>query len=156
MLPLDSRVHASLAGPFTLLETQDHQHIAYTETQRRSHLISDRNEISILAQKYAMLRAQALTPAGDPAPGGPFTGRDMSSALNWFKSSYRVSEGGQCLEVAYGWRKSSYSSDAGRQCVEIAAHPAAVHVRDSKDVEGPTFTVAPTAWSAFAAYAATA
>lgn len=40
--------------------------------------------------------------------------------------------------------------------VEIAAHPAAVHVRDSKDIEGPTFTVAPTAWSAFAAYAATA
>ncbi|MFE6986483.1 DUF397 domain-containing protein [Streptomyces griseus] len=80
----------------------------------------------------------------------------MSTALNWFKSSYSGSEGGQCLEVAYDWRKSSYSSDEGGQCVEIAAHPAAVHVRDSKDIEGPTFTVAPTAWSAFAAYAATA
>ncbi len=62
VLPLDSRSHASLDGPFTLLETPDHQHIAYSETQRGSHLISDRNEISILAQKYAMLRAQALTP----------------------------------------------------------------------------------------------
>ncbi|MFE9700190.1 DUF397 domain-containing protein [Streptomyces sp. NPDC006270] len=80
----------------------------------------------------------------------------MSTALNWFKSSYSGSEGGQCLEVAYDWRKSSYSGDEGGQCVEIAAHPAAVHVRDSKDIEGPTFTVAPTAWSAFAAYAATA
>ncbi|MDG9686120.1 DUF397 domain-containing protein [Streptomyces sp. DH18] len=80
----------------------------------------------------------------------------MSTALNWFKSSYSGSEGGQCLEVAYDWRKSSYSSDEGGACVEIAAHPAAVHVRDSKDIEGPTFTVAPTAWSAFAAYAATA
>ncbi|MEU2575373.1 DUF397 domain-containing protein [Streptomyces anulatus] len=80
----------------------------------------------------------------------------MSTALNWFKSSYSGSEGGQCLEIAYDWRKSSYSSDEGGQCVEIAAHPAAVHVRDSKDIEGPTFTVAPTAWSAFAAYAATA
>ncbi|MFE7333945.1 DUF397 domain-containing protein [Streptomyces griseus] len=80
----------------------------------------------------------------------------MSTALNWFKSSYSGSEGGQCLEVAYDWRKSSYSSDEGGQCVEIAAHPAAVHVRDSKDIEGPTFTVAPTAWSAFAVYAATA
>ncbi|MBK6045601.1 DUF397 domain-containing protein [Streptomyces sp. MBT55] len=80
----------------------------------------------------------------------------MSTALNWFKSSYSSDEGGQCLEVAYDWRKSSYSADEGGACVEIAAHPAAVHVRDSKDIEGPTFTVAPQAWSAFAAYAATA
>ncbi|MFF8436241.1 DUF397 domain-containing protein [Streptomyces bacillaris] len=80
----------------------------------------------------------------------------MSTALNWFKSSYSGSEGGQCLEVAYDWRKSSHSGDEGGACVEIAAHPAAVHVRDSKDIEGPTFTVAPSAWSAFAAYAATA
>ncbi|MEU5370347.1 DUF397 domain-containing protein [Streptomyces sp. NPDC005951] len=79
-----------------------------------------------------------------------------TAALNWFKSSYSGSEGGQCLEVAYNWRKSSYSSDEGGACVEIAAHPAAVHVRDSKDIEGPTFTVAPQAWSAFAAYAPTA
>ncbi|PVC93975.1 DUF397 domain-containing protein [Streptomyces sp. CS014] len=80
----------------------------------------------------------------------------MSTALNWFKSSYSSDEGGQCLEVAYDWRKSSYSASEGGQCIEIAAHPAAVHVRDSKDIEGPTFTVAPQAWSAFAAYAATA
>lgn len=80
----------------------------------------------------------------------------MSTALNWFKSSYSSDEGGACLEVAYDWRKSSYSGSEGGACVEIAAHPAAVHVRDSKDIEGPTFTVAPTAWSAFAAYAATA
>lgn len=62
VLPLDSRVHAGLNGPFILLETPDHQHVAYTETQRGSQLISDRNEVSILAQKYAMLRAQALSP----------------------------------------------------------------------------------------------
>ncbi|MFJ7331601.1 DUF397 domain-containing protein [Streptomyces cyaneofuscatus] len=79
-----------------------------------------------------------------------------TAALNWFKSSYSSDEGGQCLEVAYDWRKSSYSGSEGGACVEIAAHPAAVHVRDSKDIEGPTFTVAPTAWSAFAAYAPTA
>ncbi|MFJ1590996.1 Scr1 family TA system antitoxin-like transcriptional regulator [Kitasatospora albolonga] len=62
VLPLNSRMHAGLNGPFTLLETPDHQRAAYTETQRGSQLISDPNEISILAQKYAMLRAQALTP----------------------------------------------------------------------------------------------
>ncbi|MFJ1801692.1 helix-turn-helix domain-containing protein [Streptomyces sp. NPDC088180] len=62
VLPLDSRVHAGIDGPFILLETPDHQRVAYTETQRGSQLISDRNEVSILAQKYAMLRAQALSP----------------------------------------------------------------------------------------------
>ncbi|MFD5684301.1 DUF397 domain-containing protein [Streptomyces bacillaris] len=80
----------------------------------------------------------------------------MSTALNWFKSSYSGDEGGACLEVAYDWRKSSYSASEGGACVEVAAHPAAVHIRDSKDTEGPTFTIAPSTWSAFATYAATA
>ncbi|MFJ9680827.1 DUF397 domain-containing protein [Streptomyces sp. NPDC101194] len=78
----------------------------------------------------------------------------MSTAREWFKSSYSGSEGGACLEVAYEWRKSSYSGSEGGQCVEIAAHPSAVHVRDSKNPEGPTLTVAPTTWTAFAGFAA--
>ncbi|MGN5630795.1 DUF397 domain-containing protein, partial [Streptomyces sp. AC154] len=57
----------------------------------------------------------------------------MSTARVWFKSSYSGSEGGECLEVAYDWRKSSYSSDEGGECVEVAAHPRAIHVRDSKN-----------------------
>ncbi|WP_329541382.1 DUF397 domain-containing protein [Streptomyces sp. NBC_01220] len=76
----------------------------------------------------------------------------MSTARTWFKSSYSGDEGGQCLEVAYDWQKSSYSGSEGGQCVEIAAHPAAVHVRDSKNPEGPTLTLAPTTWTAFAAH----
>ncbi|MEU1466620.1 DUF397 domain-containing protein [Streptomyces sp. NPDC005761] len=76
----------------------------------------------------------------------------MSTTYTWFKSSYSGSEGGACLEVAYDWQKSSYSGSEGGQCVEIAAHPAAVHVRDSKNPEGPTLTLAPTAWTAFAAH----
>ncbi|MFI2783523.1 DUF397 domain-containing protein [Streptomyces sp. ALB3] len=78
----------------------------------------------------------------------------MSTALEWFKSSYSSDEGGACLEVAYNWRKSSYSGSDGGQCIEVASHLSAIHVRDSKTPEGPTFTVAPTAWSAFAAFAA--
>lgn len=78
----------------------------------------------------------------------------MSTAREWFKSSYSSEQGGACLEVAYEWRKSSYSSDEGGACLEVATHPTAIHVRDSKNPEGPTFTVAPTAWSAFAAFAA--
>lgn len=73
----------------------------------------------------------------------------MTHQLAWFKSSYSGSQGGECLEVAYNWRKSSHSSDAGGDCVEVAAHPAAVHVRDSKVADGPVLTVAPTSWSAF-------
>lgn len=73
----------------------------------------------------------------------------MSTPLQWFKSSYSGSDGGNCLEVAYTWRKSSYSSDEGGACLEIAAHPTAVHIRDSKNPDGPHFTVAPTTWTAF-------
>ncbi|MFI6611304.1 DUF397 domain-containing protein [Streptomyces sp. NPDC050507] len=76
----------------------------------------------------------------------------MSTAREWFKSSYSGSDGGECLEVAYDWQKSSHSGDEGGQCVEIAAHPAAVHVRDSKNPEGPTLTLAPATWTAFAAH----
>ncbi|QES08520.1 DUF397 domain-containing protein [Streptomyces venezuelae] len=73
-----------------------------------------------------------------------------AAALSWFKSSYSGSEGGNCLEVAYDWRKSSYSGSEGGACVEVAAHPAAVHVRDSKlGATSPVFTVSPTAWDAF-------
>jgi hypothetical protein len=75
-------------------------------------------------------------------------------AREWFKSSYSGDEGGNCLEVAYAWRKSSYSGDEGGACVEVAAHPAAVHVRDSKDPAAGDLTFSPAAWSAFAAFAA--
>ncbi|MER7109522.1 DUF397 domain-containing protein [Streptomyces sp. NPDC000229] len=70
-------------------------------------------------------------------------------ALTWFKSSYSGDEGGACVEVAYDWRKSSYSGSEGGACVEVAAHPTAVHVRDSKNPTGPVLTISPTAWEAF-------
>ncbi|WP_327367695.1 DUF397 domain-containing protein [Streptomyces sp. NBC_01217] len=73
--------------------------------------------------------------------------------LSWFKSSYSNNEGGACIEVAYDWRKSSYSNNEGEACVEVAACPHAVHVRDSKVTDGPTFAVASAAWTAFLAHA---
>ncbi|ROQ68122.1 helix-turn-helix protein [Streptomyces sp. 840.1] len=60
IMPLDRPTHAALDGPFILLETPDYQRLAYTETQRGSQLISDPDEVSILGQRYAMLRTQAL------------------------------------------------------------------------------------------------
>ncbi|MFE9539591.1 DUF397 domain-containing protein [Streptomyces sp. NPDC006691] len=73
------------------------------------------------------------------------------ASLKWFKSSYSGSDGGQCLEMACAWRKSSYSGDEGGACVEVAAHPAAIHVRDSKNPDGPALTLNPTAWRTFVA-----
>ncbi|MFJ8544788.1 helix-turn-helix domain-containing protein [Streptomyces sp. NPDC093586] len=62
VLPQDRTSHAGLNGPFVLLETPDHQRLAYAENQRGSQLITDPDEVAILTQKCAMLRSQALTP----------------------------------------------------------------------------------------------
>lgn len=62
VLPLDAPENAGTAGPFILLETSDHQHLAYTESQRGSQWVSAPGEVSVLERKYAMLRSQALTP----------------------------------------------------------------------------------------------
>ncbi|MEV7871104.1 helix-turn-helix transcriptional regulator [Streptomyces sp. NPDC088124] len=59
-LPLDRASHAGVSGPFLLLETSDHQHLAYAESQRGSHWFSDPDDVSTMARKYAMLRTQAL------------------------------------------------------------------------------------------------
>ncbi|MFB7951222.1 DUF397 domain-containing protein [Streptomyces sp. NPDC056045] len=77
----------------------------------------------------------------------------MTGQLNWLKSSYSGGGGSNCVEAAAGWHKSSHSSGGGGECVEVATCPAAVHVRDSKNVQGPHFDVAPAAWTAFVSYA---
>jgi hypothetical protein len=51
------------------------------------------------------------------------------------------------------WFKSSYSSDQGGNCVEVAVGPGTVHVRDSKNPDGPILTVTPDAWAAFVRFA---
>ncbi|MFF9200313.1 DUF397 domain-containing protein [Streptomyces sp. NPDC014986] len=59
---------------------------------------------------------------------------------------------GDASELA--WFKSSYSSGTdGNSCVELALIPGAVHVRDSKNVDGPRLALAPGAWAEFVAYA---
>ncbi|MFF5255223.1 DUF397 domain-containing protein [Streptomyces leeuwenhoekii] len=58
--------------------------------------------------------------------------------------------------TALEWFKSSYSSADGPDCVEVAMAPAApaVHVRDSKDVNGARLTFAGASWARFLAFAA--
>lgn len=78
----------------------------------------------------------------------------MTSSLRWFKSSYSDSSGGQCLETAYTWHKSSHSNDSGGDCVEVASCPHTIHIRDSKNPDGPSLTASPAAWADFLVHAA--
>lgn len=57
-------------------------------------------------------------------------------------------------DSALHWFRSSYSGEEGGLCVEVATSPSAVHVRDSKDPDGPALTFTPHAWAAFTAFAA--
>ncbi|MGW2260404.1 DUF397 domain-containing protein [Streptomyces sp. NPDC001780] len=51
------------------------------------------------------------------------------------------------------WFKSSYSGgNDGESCVEVATTPGTVHVRDSKNIEGPHLALAPNAWADFVTY----
>ncbi|MFI0086058.1 DUF397 domain-containing protein [Streptomyces bobili] len=76
-----------------------------------------------------------------------------TSELAWFKSSYSSSGSGDCVEVALDRRKSSYSGASGDDCIEVATLPHHIHVRDSKDKDGPQLALSPTAWATFVAHA---
>lgn len=52
------------------------------------------------------------------------------------------------------WFKSSHSGGNGGECVEVAVSPGAVHVRDSKDKDGPSLSFTPDQWADFVEYAA--
>ncbi|WP_329411856.1 DUF397 domain-containing protein [Streptomyces sp. NBC_00704] len=59
---------------------------------------------------------------------------------------------GDASELA--WFKSSYSGgNDGNSCVELALTPGTVHVRDSKNVEGPRLALTAGAWADFVAHA---
>ncbi|NGO69830.1 helix-turn-helix domain-containing protein [Streptomyces boncukensis] len=62
IMPTNRESHAALDGPMVLLETPDHDHLAYIEGNRVSVLVDDPDEVSVFMQKYGMLRSQALTP----------------------------------------------------------------------------------------------
>lgn len=62
VMSLRQPVHAGQDGPLQLLETEERQWMGYFEGQRGSQLISETTEVSIMAQRYAIMRSQALTP----------------------------------------------------------------------------------------------
>lgn len=92
-----------------------------------------------------------------------------NTQLHWVKSSYSDSEGANCVEVAWrkstysdnaggnclevGWQKSSHSDNEGGNCLEVARATSLVHIRDSKDPQGPSLTVPRSGWTRFLHYA---
>ncbi|MEV0676875.1 DUF397 domain-containing protein [Actinosynnema sp. NPDC050436] len=48
-----------------------------------------------------------------------------------------------------GWFKSTRSSGGSNGCVEVRRVPDVVHVRDSKNSDGPRFSFSARAWEAF-------
>ena len=61
VMPTERESHAGLDGPIQLLETPENKWFAYCEGQRGGLLISDSKEVSVLQQRYARMRSQALT-----------------------------------------------------------------------------------------------
>ncbi|QSY52418.1 MULTISPECIES: helix-turn-helix domain-containing protein [Streptomyces] len=54
--------HAGLNGPLVLLETHEHEHLAYEEGQTAGVLYADPERISTATQRHAMITRHALTP----------------------------------------------------------------------------------------------
>jgi hypothetical protein len=66
--------------------------------------------------------------------------------MEWRKSTYSGSNGGDCIEV--GWRKSSFSGSNGGQCVEVGKD-SVILVRDTTDRDGGTLAFSATTWQDF-------
>ncbi|MFC4496299.1 Scr1 family TA system antitoxin-like transcriptional regulator [Streptomyces ovatisporus] len=62
LMPLRQPCHAGHDGPMRLLETSEHQWLGYTEGQQTGQLIPGTKDVSVLFQRYARMRSQALTP----------------------------------------------------------------------------------------------
>lgn len=65
VLPLDAGKYGEYdggRGEMNLIETPEHEHLAYLEPQDESLLISDPAKVSVYAQRYAKIRSQALGP----------------------------------------------------------------------------------------------
>lgn len=61
VMPTDRTEHAGMGGSFVLLTPQGKGQLGYTEVQSSSRLITDPEEVRILAARYGSIRAQALT-----------------------------------------------------------------------------------------------
>lgn len=63
VMPTRRQEHAGMGGPFILLTPKSRPQVAYLEVQNISRLVTDPDEVRILAARYGSIRAQALTPS---------------------------------------------------------------------------------------------
>ncbi|WP_151769553.1 helix-turn-helix domain-containing protein [Streptomyces abyssomicinicus] len=61
VMPMSSEEHAGMGGPFTMLELKDRPRMAYLEVQHVSRLVTEPEEVRVLAAKYGSIRGQALS-----------------------------------------------------------------------------------------------
>ncbi|MFF9566890.1 helix-turn-helix domain-containing protein [Streptomyces sp. NPDC014685] len=62
MVPLDRTEQPSLDGPFTLITPKGKQQLAYLEIHGYPKLITDPEEVRVLAVRYGIMQSVALTP----------------------------------------------------------------------------------------------
>ncbi|ODU06303.1 MAG: hypothetical protein ABS81_05090 [Pseudonocardia sp. SCN 72-86] len=53
------------------------------------------------------------------------------------------------MTSTFTWRRSTFSQGSDQTCVDVAFTPGAVHVRDSKDPDGPVLTFSAREWEVF-------
>ncbi|AKZ59338.1 hypothetical protein SAM23877_6293 [Streptomyces ambofaciens ATCC 23877] len=63
VMPIDREDNAALGGPFSLIDTDKGQRLAYAEVQDHSRLYTDATYVRTLEARYGILRSQALTPS---------------------------------------------------------------------------------------------
>ncbi|MEU0842036.1 helix-turn-helix transcriptional regulator [Streptomyces sp. NPDC005962] len=62
IMPTDREDHAGADGPCILMVPKGGSQVAYLETQEHSILLTDREEVRVIAARYGIIRAQALNP----------------------------------------------------------------------------------------------
>ncbi|WTI58387.1 helix-turn-helix transcriptional regulator [Streptomyces longwoodensis] len=60
VMPAACGLHSGLNGPFVVLETKEHKHLGYIESQDVGCVVHDPTEVSAFGLRYGKLRSQAL------------------------------------------------------------------------------------------------
>jgi transcriptional regulator with XRE-family HTH domain len=63
VMPAASGFHSGLNGPFVMMETGEHHHLGYIESQEVGCVVHDPAEVSAFGLRYGKLRSQALNGA---------------------------------------------------------------------------------------------
>ena len=62
VMPLHREDNAGVDGPFTVITRRGGEQFMYAEVQGRSNLLTRRDETSLAAARYGIIRSQALSP----------------------------------------------------------------------------------------------